>query len=139
MDTCCECNKPIESNQPRDGRYLMEGKTAHYFCSTKDIETEAQRKIEREERRELEIKFFEEETNRAKANSNKRTIVNGHVVLPITGYPGISAMGRSTEWIVCPFCYEHVETYIWSRCGGGKKCGCGAMLCRATAYKKEPA
>lgn len=37
------------------------------------------------------------------------------------------ANGRSYTYITCPFCGEVVKAYIWSLCGGGKKCPCGAL------------
>lgn len=41
---------------------------------------------------------------------------------------GRSRMGRSTVVIVCPFCRSHVEAFIWSLAGGGKRCDCGALF-----------
>lgn len=36
--------------------------------------------------------------------------------------------GRSSIQIECPFCQEQFTAYIWSMCGGGKKCpDCGAL------------
>lgn len=29
---------------------------------------------------------------------------------------------------VCPFCSEHVKIFVWSLCGGGKLCRCGAKF-----------
>lgn len=44
--------------------------------------------------------------------------------------------GRSTQDVECPFCGTWVETYVWSRCGGGKKCpSCGALHGRATSCR----
>lgn len=45
--------------------------------------------------------------------------------------------------IACPFCGAMVTTYLWSLCGSGKRCHCGAIFgASATAYKlrdtKEP-
>lgn len=37
------------------------------------------------------------------------------------------ASGRSYCYITCPFCLARVKTFIWSLCGGGKKCDCGAI------------
>lgn len=45
-----------------------------------------------------------------------------------------SEVGRSRDLIACPFCSAHVWTFTWSRCGRGKRCQCGALLCRAQAY-----
>lgn len=36
--------------------------------------------------------------------------------------------GRSTIRFDCPFCDAEIEAYIWSLCGGGKRCGCGAIF-----------
>ena len=39
-----------------------------------------------------------------------------------------SEMGKSHFYATCPFCEEDFKVYIWSLCGGGKKCPkCGAM------------
>ena len=41
-----------------------------------------------------------------------------------------------TWYIECPFCFAEVKAYLWSLCGSGKKCGCGALLCSyGDAYK----
>lgn len=34
--------------------------------------------------------------------------------------------GRTYCYITCPFCQAQVKAFIWSLCGGGKKCDCGA-------------
>lgn len=39
-----------------------------------------------------------------------------------------SEMGRSSVLAVCPFCSATVKAYLWSLAGGGKRCGCGALL-----------
>lgn len=39
-----------------------------------------------------------------------------------------SAMGRTTVMIHCPFCATDVIAYLWSLCGSGKKCACGAKF-----------
>lgn len=45
--------------------------------------------------------------------------------------------GRSNIDIICPFCNDRVTTYKWSLCGGGKRCGCGALFgSLGDAYKK---
>lgn len=36
-------------------------------------------------------------------------------------------MGKSRVWLRCPFCKGTVEAYVWSLCGGGKRCDCGAL------------
>lgn len=38
-----------------------------------------------------------------------------------------SAMGRNSIVLVCPFCLHPVKAYVWSLCGSGKRCACGAM------------
>lgn len=47
-------------------------------------------------------------------------------------------MGRVQDLVGCPFCEAEVYTYRWSRFGGGKRCGCGALLCGYTALKETP-
>jgi len=38
--------------------------------------------------------------------------------------------------IHCPFCAAKVNTYVWSLCGGGKRCSCGALFgSGGSAYK----
>lgn len=40
----------------------------------------------------------------------------------------VDETGRSRVKLECPFCYERFWAYIWSLCGGGKKCpNCGAI------------
>lgn len=48
-----------------------------------------------------------------------------------------SAMGRTRILIECPFCQAEVWAYVWSLCGGGKRCDCRAMLTGRGAYSKE--
>ena len=31
-------------------------------------------------------------------------------------------------YIECPFCGEEVKAYLWSLCGCGKRCECGALF-----------
>lgn len=50
-----------------------------------------------------------------------------------------SAVGRSQELVVCPFCDAEIWTYTWSRCGSGKRCHCGAILGGASAHKAADA
>lgn len=55
-----------------------------------------------------------------------------------TGIYGVrSEFGRSHGYIDCPFCGSQVKVYIWSYCGGGKKCSCGALLAGNRAIKKN--
>lgn len=43
----------------------------------------------------------------------------------------------SVTWhIECPYCFAEVKAYLWSLCGGGKRCNCGALFgSHGTAYK----
>lgn len=42
----------------------------------------------------------------------------------------------------CPFCNVAVKAYVWSLCGGGKRCDCGALFTgrsgRAVHFKNKP-
>lgn len=45
------------------------------------------------------------------------------------GYtPGRSEIGRTVVYINCPFCGVRVTAYLWSLCGSGKRCECGAKF-----------
>ena len=49
-----------------------------------------------------------------------------------------SEFGRSTIFVECPFCGRKNVAYMWSFCGGGKRCGnrdCRAHLCLGGAYR----
>ena len=35
---------------------------------------------------------------------------------------------QKTITAACPFCGEHVKIFVWSLCGGGKLCKCGAKF-----------
>lgn len=39
-------------------------------------------------------------------------------------------VGRSWFEAVCPFCQADVKCYVWSICGAGKRCDCGALIGR---------
>lgn len=42
----------------------------------------------------------------------------------------------NTMYFNCPFCNTEVKAYVWSICGGGKRCDCGALFGRsANAYQ----
>jgi len=56
---------------------------------------------------------------------------------PEKAFFGRSAHGRSTKIVVCPFCKEETEVYIWSFAGRGKKCECGAQLSDWHCYKPK--
>ena len=45
---------------------------------------------------------------------------------------------RTRDLIRCPFCRREVWAYRWSRAGSGKRCPCGALLCRDRAYAPDP-
>lgn len=45
-----------------------------------------------------------------------------------TNTPVNHRVGRSTLYITCPFCGDSVRTVLWSLCGGGKRCSCGALF-----------
>jgi hypothetical protein len=50
-------------------------------------------------------------------------------------------VGRSSISARCPFCETRRVIFIWSLCGGGHRCTCGALFgSGATAYhfKKDP-
>lgn len=52
--------------------------------------------------------------------------------------PGVSEMGRSTVFFTCPFCGQKIEAYIWSLCGGGKRCtntSCRAFCSYGVAWR----
>ena len=40
---------------------------------------------------------------------------------------GTRQNGRSTQWVLCPYCGTWTECYIWSLAGRGKRCACGAL------------
>ena len=46
----------------------------------------------------------------------------------ITVLAKISDYGRSRVIFNCPFCTNKVTAYMWSLCGGGKRCDCGAIF-----------
>lgn len=39
-----------------------------------------------------------------------------------------SRQGRSTTTFACPWCKAEVVAFVWSLCGGGKRCDCGAIF-----------
>lgn len=48
---------------------------------------------------------------------------------PYDGYRELSSrVGRTQVAITCPFCNARVIAYLWSLCGSGKRCTCGAKL-----------
>lgn len=135
-DICCVCTKPILDGEPRDGRYLVEGKTAHWRCSTKPQEAEQVFKAQRRRLNDFYDSIKDDATERARQQMQfKEIIEDGSAVVPIVTYSASSSHGRSQEWVVCPFCLTHTLTYIWSRAGGGKRCDCGVLLARYTAIK----
>jgi hypothetical protein len=46
------------------------------------------------------------------------------------------AMGRSTEYVECPFCNNNILVYVWSFYGCGRKCECGAKLSGHASLKR---
>ena len=70
----------------------------------------------------------------------KEVLIKGKRVLcevrpPEKAYFGRSSFGTSTKIVVCPFCKEEIEVYIWSFAGCGKNCDCGAKLSDWHCYK----
>jgi len=53
----------------------------------------------------------------------------------LPAYHGRSRMGKSTKTVICSFCKNEIEVYIWSFAGCGKKCDCGALLSDWVCYK----
>lgn len=45
--------------------------------------------------------------------------------------------GRSTILLRCPFCGLDVIAYIWSLCGSGKRCDCGALHTSGDSQRLE--
>lgn len=41
---------------------------------------------------------------------------------------GLERPSSRTVYIDCPFCRAEVKAYVWSLCGGGKRCDCGALF-----------
>jgi len=49
---------------------------------------------------------------------------------------GLEHRSSNTIYFNCPFCGVEVKAYVWSLCGGGKRCECGAFhVGSATSYK----
>lgn len=50
--------------------------------------------------------------------------------IPINSYGYYGEHGHSTQYVDCPVCgHKRIMVYIWSFCGGGKKCPtCGSLL-----------
>jgi len=40
----------------------------------------------------------------------------------------VRANGHTSVLMRCPFCQSTVEARTWSLAGGGKRCGCGAIM-----------
>lgn len=49
---------------------------------------------------------------------------------PVRQYNYFGEHGHSTQDVDCPICGEkRIPTYVWSFCGGGKRCPrCGSLL-----------
>lgn len=65
------------------------------------------------------------------------TILERLTVMEVRSYAGVHGVaardvtGRRTQTTIdaaCPFCGAAVTLYVWSLCGGGKRCACGAKL-----------
>ena len=42
---------------------------------------------------------------------------------------GLEHTSSNTIYFNCPFCEDEIKAYVWSLCGGGKRCpGCGALF-----------
>lgn len=50
---------------------------------------------------------------------------------------GLSSIGRTEIFLTCPFFAREVLAYLWSLCGSGKRCPCGALLLRTGALAPE--
>jgi hypothetical protein len=49
--------------------------------------------------------------------------------------------GRRTQKTInaiCPFCHGEVRIFVWSLCGGGKLCACGAKFQSGGEAHKTP-
>jgi len=46
-------------------------------------------------------------------------------------------VGRVYVVVVCPFCGNNIGAFLWSLCGSGKKCDCGAVVFRFNAYLRK--
>lgn len=135
---CDICGEPI-GDEPHDGLALMKtGNHRHWRCTPDRIErTEAfkQDQARSASIRENSAKRRQEATEAARRMDNQRELHNGQETMPLVIYDREATMGRTSEMVVCPFCFTHTLTYRWSRCGGGKRCQCGAMLGSNLAYR----
>ena len=41
---------------------------------------------------------------------------------------GLQPPSSNISYFYCPFCGDEVKAYVWSICGGGKRCDCGALF-----------
>jgi len=69
----------------------------------------------------------------------KETIMNGHAVRKHIAHSYRSRHGRSSIIIVCPWCGQEVEAFIWSLAGSGKRCDCKDVIhyMSVSAKRKE--
>ena len=61
--------------------------------------------------------------------------------IPMELSAGYDRMGRPSQIrvrVVCPFCEQITDGYLWSMSGSGKKCGCGSLLSMMGASKRYP-
>ena len=48
---------------------------------------------------------------------------------------GLEHTSSNTVYFDCPWCGYEVKAYLWSLCGGGKRCDCGAIFGSMRGYK----
>jgi len=48
---------------------------------------------------------------------------------------GLESPSSRVIWFDCPWCGNEVKAYVWSLCGGGKRCECGAIFGAYCGYK----
>jgi hypothetical protein len=49
---------------------------------------------------------------------------------------GLEHTSSNTVYFDCPWCKREIKAYVWSICGGGKRCECGAIFSsRGVGYK----
>ena len=41
---------------------------------------------------------------------------------------GLEAPSSRVVYFDCPWCKVEIKAYVWSICGGGKRCRCGALF-----------
>jgi hypothetical protein len=140
-DICDICDKQITIGQPRDGlRTLKNLSPRHWECAPDVEERRQQARDAQELMCDIAQNIRERRDNAtalAKEFARTGEIVGDHEVRRIPGYETTrhAAIGRRTIYVVCSFCFRHVEGYVWSLAGSGKRCECGALLTSNTATK----